>query len=266
MARRMAWLEPACVTVAVWFALTALSASEGGIGLSWDAINHHIYLGWTAGSHRLDQDFLAANFQSLQFPYLYWPAYLLASHGAGPVLAAAVLSALHALSAPALWLIARALLPGDALQATTLRVMAVMLGYLSPVVLALSDNTANDLLAATPLVWAVAFGVLGLAPHLTDRARWMWVAGAGLLAGVATAFKLSNGPLVVALPVLWAIGAGPFTARAARIVLGGMSLLAGFAATYGEWGWQLWLRYGNPLYPFYDGLFEPLRRLVGWAP
>ena len=63
-------------------ALAATGIALGHIGLSWDALNHHIYLGWTAEQPRFDRDYLAALYQGYLFPYLYWPAYKLAVGGA----------------------------------------------------------------------------------------------------------------------------------------------------------------------------------------
>lgn len=263
--RSLLRLEPVALTVVVWMALAGLSLSDGGIGLSWDALNHHIYLGWIAGSHRLDQDFLAAGYQSFQFPYLYWPAYQLAIHGAGPYQAAVALSALHALAAPAVWLIARSLLPGHSAEAVALRALAVLLAFMSPVVLSLTDNTANDLMAATPLIWAVALATRALEPSVAPAASARLVLWSGLLAGVATGFKLSNGPLVLLLPLVWAAGPHSLRARVGRIVAAGSATLAGCLVTYGYWGWLLWERYGNPFYPFHDDWFAPLRCAMGWG-
>ncbi len=243
-----------------------VSASEGGVGLSWDALNHHIYLGWTAQGHRLDQDALPAAFQSLQIPYLYWPAYQLAMLGVGPVQAVAVLSALHALAVPPVWMVARTLIPGPALDAMAMRVMAVMLAFLSSVILSLTDNTANDLLAAIPLLWAVALAMRANEPGLSTGIRQRRVLVSGLLAGVATTLKFSNGPMVLLMPLLWAIGQGSLRWRSGQVVRGGVATVAGFVLTYGYWGWQLWTRYGNPMYPFHDQLFASLRDMLGWMP
>ena len=266
MAKRTAWLEASLLTVLVWLALLAISASEGGIGLSWDALNHHIYLGWTAEGHRLDQDVLPASLQSLQFPYLYWPAYKLAKHGVGPIGAAAVLCAIHALAVPPLWAIARVLIQGPRAEEVILRALAVAMAFLSPVILALTDNTANDLMAATPLVWAIALALWANDAEASHPARRRHVLASGFLAGVATTFKFSNGPFALLLPLLWVMGAGPARWRAQQVMLGGIATIAGFTLTYGYWGWLLWTRFGNPLYPFYDSLFVPLRQLFGWAP
>lgn len=266
MGKRADWIEAGLLTLLVWLGLVAVSASAGGIGLSWDALNHHIYLGWTAQGHRLDQDALAAGFQSLQFPYLYWPAYQLAIRGAGPVQAAAVLAGLHALATPAVWLVARTLIPGIGVHSTALRALSVLLAFLSSVILSLSDNTANDLLATLPLIWAIALAVEALDPHATPRIRRRWVLLSGLLAGLATTFKFSNGPLVLLLPLIWLMGHGTPRWRVAQAMVGGLATVAGFVFSYGYWGWQLWVRFGNPMYPFYDPLFAPLRQMLGWGP
>lgn len=266
MGKRADWIEASLLTLLVWLGLLAVSASAGGIGLSWDALNHHIYLGWSAQAHRLDQDALAAGYQSLQFPYLYWPAYQLAIHGAGPVQAAAVLAALHALATPAVWMIARMLIPGAGGEVVVLRALSVLLAFLCSVILALSDNTANDLLAAIPLIWAIALAMKALEPQATPSTRRRRVLLSGLLAGLATTFKFSNGPLALLLPLFWSMGEGSPRWRAAQVVRGGLATVVGFVFTYGYWGWQLWTRLGNPMYPFYDPLFAPLRQITGWAP
>jgi hypothetical protein len=50
------------------------------------------------------------------------------------------------------------------------------------------------------------------------------------------------------------------------VALGSAATLVGLALMYGNWGWQLWVHYGNPIYPFYEGLFAPLREWTGWKP
>ncbi len=264
MSKQSAWLESGLLTLLTWLSLLAISVSEGGMGLSWDALNHHIYLGWTAQGHRFDLDALPAAFQSLQFPYLYWPAYQLAIHGAGPVQAAAVLSALHVLVVPALCAITRILIPGPGVDAVLMRVLAVAMSFISPVILSLTDNTANDLMAAIPLVWAITFAMWANEPDVSRPTRRRHVLVSGLLAGLATTFKFSNGPIALLLPLLWMWGDGSVRWRVRQALLGGLAAAAGFALTYGYWGWLLWTRFGNPVYPFGESLFVPMRQLLGW--
>ena len=260
-------IELAGITALAWLLLACIPWGLGGIGLSWDALNHHIYLGWVAEQPRFDRDFLAASYQSYQYPYLYWPAYKLFMAGVSGPVAGTVLVSLHVLAVPALWLIARVCVPGADGYAMTMRLAAVLLGLSGELLLSLMDTTANDGLAAVPFVWAVALALW--AASEPPSARWpiaAWVASSGLLAGIAVAFKLSNGPLALVLPLLWATSGRGFVERALNVARGGAATIAGFVLAYGYWGAQLWTNFGNPLYPFYDGWFVGLRAAVGWQP
>lgn len=261
---RWEWL---LICLLAWGAFAAIPLTLGEIGISWDALNHHIYLGWTAENARLDQDFVVAGYQSFQFPYLYWPVYKLAINGWSGEWAGVVLATLQVAAVPPVWMLARACMPGCTGFDIAMRLLAVVLAFMTGVVLSLFDSTSNDLMAATPLVWALA---LAMAP--IDKARPAWltpcraVVLSGLCAGVAVACKLSNGPLALILPFAWFMSAPTVRGRAIQVLRGSLATLGGFALVYGYWGSLLWSHFGNPIYPFADSWFTPLRELTGWAP
>jgi hypothetical protein len=87
----------------------------------------------------------------------------------------------------------------------------------------------------------------------------------GLLAGIGVAFKLSNGPIAILLPLLWCFAAKDLRARIVEAGWGCIALLCGFVLAYGYWGALLWQHFGNPMYPFYDSLFAPVRSALGWG-
>ncbi len=257
--------ELAALTALAWLAMVSLVIALGGIGLSWDALNHHIYLGWVSETSRFDRDLLAASFQSYQFPYLYWPAYKLMEAGLSGVWAGIALLTLHLVLVPPLWMVARACIPEHDWYASLLRACAVALAFLGQVSLSLLDTTANDSLAAAPLVWAVA---LALVAAGEEQSGW-WtrsrlVAVSGLAAGLAVACKLSNGPLAILMPALWLLAGSGWLPRLQQAARGCAWTLIGFLLAYGYWGWLLWDEFGNPLFPFQHEMFEPLRGLLGW--
>ena len=88
----------------------------------------------------------------------------------------------------------------------------------------------------------------------------------GLLAGVAVAFKLSNGPVAIVLPVLWLWAGHGLGGRVRCAAIGCAAVVLAFGLTYGYWGWQLWVHFGNPVYPFADDWFAPLRAATGFKP
>jgi hypothetical protein len=255
--------EPYAATLLCVLAFCAVPFAMGGLGISWDALNHHIYLGWSAESPRFDRDYLGAAHQAYQWPYLYWPAYKLAMGGFSGVAAGMVLATLHATGAPAAWLISRACVPGDSWAESIVRLAAVALAFMSPVALSLLDSTSNDWLAGIPLLWAIAvmLSSIGRAePDCAAAVRW-----SGALAGLAVACKLSNAPVAIVLPLLWA-WRGSLSRRVQLMAQGGAIAALVFLALYGPWGFVLWREFGNPVYPLYDHWFEGLRQLAGWKP
>lgn len=259
--------EVGAVVVVAWLIFASVPLALGGIGLSWDALNHHVYLGWIADQPRFDRDFLASSYQSFQYPYLYWPVYKLYQSGLSGSWAGVVLVSLNVLVVPALWLLARVSVTEQTWFGLAMRSLAVALAFLTGVVLSLFDSTSNDLLAAIPLVWAIA---LVFESWDVRRPTWLSVRRlillSGFCAGASVAFKLSNGPLAILMPVLWGIPGASYRQRLMNVAAGCTATLAGVLVFYGYWGWQMWTHYGNPVYPFYDDWFAPVRAVLGYHP
>lgn len=260
------WELPA-VCLLAWLGFIAIPLSAGAIGLSWDALNHHIYLGWVAQESRFDRDLFAAGGQSYQYPYLYWPVYKLAMAGWSGAAAGVVLATLHLVTVPPVWLLARLCMPGPTVFDALMRGIAVALAFMTGVVLSQFDSTSNDLMGAAPLVWALAMAFM---PLDAQRPAWLtpWRSAvlSGLLAGTSVAFKLSNGPLVVVvLPVAWLLASpGALATRMLYVMIGCAMTALGWSMAYACWGLALWQEFGNPIYPFADGLFAPIREAMGW--
>jgi len=254
------------IVIAGALALGSIPIALGHIGLSWDGLNHHIYLGWSAEHNRFDNDYLAASYQAYTFPYLYWPVYRLALAGASGITAGIVLAMIHVMAVPAIWLLARTCIPGSSWFDLTMRWLAVALAFMSGVVLSFFDSTANDLSAAIPLLWSVALAFQPWDAHRPRRLRpHRALLLSGFLAGVSVAFKLSNGPIAILLPLVWIAQPGTLRDRLSLVLQACVLSAVGFAACYGYWGVQLWTHFGNPIYPFYDSWFEPVRALAGWS-
>jgi hypothetical protein len=251
---RAHWIEMLAITTLCAAAVAALPLHAGAWGWSWDALNHHIYLGLISESPRWHLDATAASGQSWQYPYLYWPIYRLSLlQVPGAVVGAVWGASLCLLIVPPLWLLSFRLLPqqriglSGAAQATFERCASCLLGLLSLVVLASLDTTANDPLAAFPLLWALAMMAV---PAASDRRA----ACAAALWGVSVAFKLSNGLALPLLLIWWWTPPG-WPLPLIRGLAMGAGALTGFAVAYAPWGWQLWSQTGNPFYPFFQSVF-----------
>ena len=264
--RLLRW-EGALLSILVGCFFLAIPVWIGEMGISWDALNHHVYLGWTAQHHRFDLDYLGAGYQSFQAPYLYWPFYRMAVSGWSGVSVGVVLASLHLPLVWPLWMLARTCLPGTTVFDVAMRVLAIALALTSSVVLSAFGSSMNDVLAATPLVWAVALGVhaaAGVSALDPMRVR-RYVVISGLCAGLSVALKLSNGPMAVLMPGLWLLCGREWKSKAEAAVLGSIGSLFGFLLGYGYWGWLLWRHFGNPVYPFQHHWFAPMRAWLGWG-
>lgn len=259
--------EGTAVCLVAWSLFLLVPLSNGELGLGWDALNHHIYLGWTAEQHRFDLDFLGAGYQAFQAPYLNWPVYRLAIGGWSGTGAGMVLASLHVVAVWPVWILARLCVPGVTVFDAAMRALGVALAFLSALVLSAFGSTMNDVLGAAPMVWAVALAMQPITrgADLAASTARRYVLGSGLAAGLAVAVKLSNGPLAILMPALWLLCARGWAGRCATVLLGSLGAVIGFAAAYGHWGWLLWRFYGNPLHPFQDHWFAPLRVWTGWG-
>lgn len=234
------------ITLATGLAAAALPLHTGFLGWSWDALNHHVYLGMIAESPRWHLDVLAASFQSYQYPYLYWPIYRISQlSGNGAAVAASWAAFQVVMLLVPLWFICRQLFrqAASVWQARAERLAGCVLGLGSVAIWTSLETTANDPLAAVPMLWAVA---LALSPLVTTRRLVL----ASLLFGVAVAFKLSNALFFAWMIPWWLDRAKPFlhVPRAAAMVAGSA---AGFVLAYAPWGLQLWQHMGHPLYPYF---------------
>jgi hypothetical protein len=165
-------------------------------------------------------------------------------------------------------MLARTCIPGHSWFEVGMRALAVAMAFLSAVVLSLFDSTSNDLLAAIPLIWAFALSFEPLRPGQNGGlTAGRAVIFSGFFAGLSVACKLSNGPLAITLPVIWVlVNDEGLKTRMWRTLMGGFATIAGYFVTYGYWGFQLWVHFGNPIFPFYDYMFAPLRQATGWVP
>ncbi len=250
---RALWVELAVLTALAAAVAAAVPLWAGEWAWSWDALNHHVYLGAIAQHPRWHLDVVAASVQSYQYPYLYWPVYWLSTQPISGATAGAVWGAsLAALLTVPTWLASLHLLRADrgAWQAVFDRTTACVLALSSIIVLAALNTTANDPLTAVPMLWALA---LMAVPDPSDRRA----AVAAALWGMAAAFKLSNG-LFLPLLVLW-WWTPPHRRRRLGWLRRGLGIAAAaclsFVLTYAPWGWQLWQHTGNPFYPLFSSVF-----------
>ncbi len=128
-----------------------------GKDVHWDAVNYHLYLGFSALNDRFALDFFGGGTPSYINPYAYVPLWLM-TQANWPALAVAVtLAAFHAL---ALWLtfeIAIAAgLRGERHAVPQFALLAVLLAAINPVLLQGLGSTMVDIPTGVLVLGGVA--------------------------------------------------------------------------------------------------------------
>ncbi|WP_162409014.1 glycosyltransferase 87 family protein [Pseudoxanthomonas daejeonensis] len=247
----------ATVVVALVCGLVSLLRGQDA---NWDLRNYHVYNGWALLEGRLGLDLAPAQMQSYFVPLLDVPYFLLVQHAPAP-LAGFLLGLLHGLVfLPVAWIAWRAL-AGDPRRDWLAPVLGLA-GLASAAFLSELGNTMGDNSTAPLVLGALALTM----PDEDGRWRTRAVVAAGVLLGMAVAFKLTNAIYAFAL------GLSVLAARAhwrARTGAGaGLALVAllVFALMAGPWLYRLWETFGNPLFPQFNASFQaPLAQPVAVA-
>ncbi len=244
-------LARALVYATSLFACLAWSFSVGK-DLNSDSLSYHFYAGFSAVHDRFAQDFNAAGLASYFNPYVHVPLYAMASAGWPSVVVGAVLASFHAVN---LWLVYEigCILNANA-KASVARALAcvgVLWALLNPVFLQELGSTFADITLSVPVL-----GSWLLVMRRREPESALPMAMAGLLAGIATALKLSNSIFAIGAGVVVVLLAGTWRLGIRRGTIFAVMCMVGYIVVAGPWAYKLWSTFGNPLFPFGNQFFH----------
>jgi hypothetical protein len=229
-----------------------LAALHFGFALEWDLLNYHFYNPHALFTGRQAIDVVPAQLQSFLNPALYLPLYLLFKY-LGPVAMVFIIGAIQAGQLLLLVMILQQL-TGQRLTDRWILLPVAALGLAGPVFLHQLGGTQGDTLLSLP----VLAGFLLVATDLSraDGARTVQTGlMAGLLLGAAVAMKLTFAiyAVSVGLAAIVCFDGSRRWRMAFSLILGG---ILGAALTGGAWFIHLWQQYGNPLFPYFNDVFN----------
>lgn len=236
--------------------LVAALLASGGLALrlgqdfNFDHAQYHLYLGWSLLAERLDQDIAPAGIGSYFNPLLQVPTYL--GSTLPPRVYAFALAALQGLNAFLAYRLALRVLRGLRGALPCAAVAGLVAGS-GPCAVSLLGTSFGDNLPSLLVLGSLL--LLTGAAEDTHRAWLPPVLLAGLLGGAAAALKLTF--VVFAL----ALAAGAAVVALARrrftlLVVFAAGGVLGALLTGGYWGYQLWDRFANPVFPFANQVFR----------
>ncbi len=237
-----------------------------GLDAGFDHLNYHHYNPWGMLHGRIGHDWAPAQLQTFYNPLIDLPLYLLAAAFGGRV-AGFAMGAFHGL---ALWLVWRMawMLLGEFIRSSRTRggiaVLCAGAGVYAPAVIFEHGGPQGDSTVAVPIL----AGLLLLLVPGAWRSRRLLVLS-GLLIGAGSVLKLTAGVAAVgvalALPLLAPAGTG-WRERARAWATWMVALAAGCALVDGVHLVHMTVRFGNPVFPFLNFLFEsPWALAEGYA-
>jgi hypothetical protein len=228
-------------------AASAVSIAMGQ-DANWDLQNYHYYSPWAWWAGRsLDRDVAAAQLQTFLNPLLDLPFYAMIARDWDPRVVSAVLALPVGVGG---WLLAKLawlLFDGDDAPSRMIATAAALaIGMTAAMAVGTLGTTMNDWPGATLTLAALFVVARGVTAHEALPARTL--IAAGLLMGIASGLKLTVATFAMGLGA--AILLRPGASRRLRdAFVFGLAVLAGFAISYGFWGWTLWSHFGNPIFP-----------------
>ena len=218
------WLRrpPAALGVgAIFVALTWAWVMATGQDLSWDGLNHHLYLPFSLMSGRFHTDLLAAGPQSYQNPIGYLPFYLSIVNG--------------------LW--------GDARDTRLWRWLALGMAWASPIFLLAAGTSSIDPLGNLLIL-------IGLAAALSREPRRRALIGGAAAVGLAIAIKPTGAIFALAIGAALALRLASGQLSWRHAVLFTASAAVAMLLAWLPWAYWLWTTFHNPIFPLYNDRFQ----------
>ena len=241
---RLAWLINCIAPLA--FGGLALALGQDA---NWDLKNYHWYNPYALLTNRWQFDLSPGSFYN---PAIDVPAYL-----AAQVLSAKtvtfILGVIHGLNFVLLFALARASFVWPSGRRVTLAAAAVALvatiggGHLGIVGTTFGDNVVSLFIFASAL--------LILRAQSSSRPLFKVVV-AGVVMGLGVGLKLPMGIFAVGFCAALLFIDGPFRLRVLLAFGFGMGVLAGIGTSAGYWLWMMARDFGNPFFPYFNGLFR----------
>jgi hypothetical protein len=238
----------------LFFGLLALILGQDA---NWDLRNYHLYNPFAWLNNRIDFDMVPAQVANFYNPLLHIPFYW-AAIALPPMLTGFLLGAVQGLNFPILVGIARCVMGEKSRHLIWYYYLAAFIGLLGAGTLAELGTTFGDNLISIPLFCSLWIILANYQYLLEDRSVkiLLIVACAGFLTGLAPGLKQPAAVFAVGWCAAFLVLPVAIPRRITLAFCFGLGVLMGIAITGGFWMYELWLHYGNPLFPYFNDLFR----------
>lgn len=229
-----------------------------GSDINWDLMNYHLYGVDLQFNRSVNQDFMAASMQGYLSAVPYIPVYAMVKAGFSSTSTLVVLASLQSANLMIVHRIFDVAYTGLPSWRWIGRILSVGLAGAAAVFWLELGSSLADSIVSIPLLiavwqWLRAVQGFGRMERLTLLRVSLMVA---LCLGVASGLKLTAAVWVVPILLHLALQESDWFARAKLFAILCAVALIGYLLINGWWSFVLWEEFGNPLFPFFNGIFK----------
>jgi hypothetical protein len=232
-----------------------------GQDANWDLRNYHFYNPYAFLYGRMDVDVAPAHVATFYNPILYVPFYWMVV-SLSPKLVGFLLGLIQGLNFIPLYFVSKQLITAFSPSHTSIQghfdARACFISLCVAVLGLLGAGNVSELgtMFSDNILSILILTALYVCLSAVSSGRLLPVAIAGLLCGLAMGLKQTTAVfgLGLCLALLFTPQGLPRGLLFAFVF--GMTALIGMAVTGGYWLWEMWHRFGNPLFPYYNHIFK----------
>ena len=228
-----------------------------GQDMSWDLRNYHFYNPFAFLTGRMGHDIAVSHVATYYNPLMYIPFHY-AVTSLPPKAVGFILGFIPGLNVFPIYGITRQVVDlGRPTKTAWFCLGLTWVAMLGVINLAEIGTSFGDNVLSLPVLTAVWL-IVRFRERLcaSVRSGWPVAAAAGILAGSTLGLKLPFAIYCVGLCAAFFGLAAPFGRRFALAFVFGLGVLAGTALTGGFWLLEMWQRFQNPFFPYFNEFFK----------
>jgi len=240
----------------IYFVALGIISVILGQDVSWDLRNYHFYNPYMLLTGRFKYDVLPAQIQTFFNPLIDVPFFVAVYYlKLPPIVVGFLMGGFHGLNQWLVHLITyHSLDKVSERYRITLSIAAAITSifgaaYISELGTSIGDNTTSVF-----VLGGLFFIVSSLGKNLPIPSKNILLAG--FLLGLATGFKLTNALYGISFLVAINFLPNSWSEKLRNLILSILSMAVGFSLTAGYWIILMWTKFANPLFPFYNKIFQ----------
>jgi hypothetical protein len=251
--------------------ICSLISLKLGRDLNWDLKHYHYYNAYAFIAHRQDFDIAPAQLQTFFNPLGDVPFYLLTRFFPSWV-AGFVLGFIHGFNLSLIFAIFWKITNfANKWRKLFCGMCVVLVSGIAPTFVAELGNTMNDNVTTLFVLGAVLLLIMASenSDKREDQPYLIYVGLAAVIMGIGVGIKPSIAIFAVSTAFVFSVLQTSWRNKAMSLFIYGVSGILGTLISAGFLWWQLWLRFGNPLFPFYNQFFKSpyfVLTPVEWSP